>query len=180
LCAIYSASAPTGLFADSRRPLRGKVAAMAPALRSFVTSAQARARVLFPDLRLTIRLADGSNRTIRVPDPRAAVAAAYEAEGTGTPCLKRRRPHRVVIVDKPDGWQPTSPSDLPPDVEVHHEPTARNARLLARGFNKAELLNPKGYWAIDIDRRTAAGNSAPAVVNAVPVQEACACHRAEG
>jgi len=108
--------------------------------------------VLFPDLRLTIRLADGSKRTMRVPDPRAAVASVYEAEGIGKACPKRRRRHCVVIVDKTSDWQPTSPHDLPPEVEVHHEPTARHARLLAIGFNRAELRNPKGYWAIVVDQ----------------------------
>lgn len=55
--------------------------------------------------------------------------------------------HKVYIVERQD-WQPTSPHDLPPEVEVHHEPTARHAQLLALGFNRAELLNPKGFWAL--------------------------------
>ena len=56
--------------------------------------------------------------------------------------------HKMFIVERPADWRPTSPLDLPPEVEVHHEPTRRHAQLLAIGFNRAELRNPKGFWAL--------------------------------
>lgn len=148
---------------------------MAPAFRPFVSSAQARARQSFPDLRLIVRLPDGSNRTVRVPDPRAAVAAAYESNGTGTTCRKPSKLRPVIIVETPDNWHPTNVNDLPPNVEVVRD---RAPQALAAGFNAAELENPKRYWAIDIRRLPKA--DAQADVAATAVAPICSCHRAEG
>jgi hypothetical protein len=55
--------------------------------------------------------------------------------------------HAVVIVPKPEGWEPNGPNDLPPGMEIVHRRTRDDAAAFARGFNESELEQPAGYWA---------------------------------
>lgn len=56
----------------------------------------------------------------------------------------------LVIIEYPNDWIPELWTDNPPSGIVRHilpleEPDAYDA---IAGFNKGELVNPKGIWAI--------------------------------
>lgn len=57
--------------------------------------------------------------------------------------------HRIILVKRPRGWRPCSTTDVPPNVEIHCEDTLAEAQGFRDGFNKAEMKNPSGWWAID-------------------------------
>ncbi len=54
----------------------------------------------------------------------------------------------VVIVPRADDWKPRSTNEVPPDFEVHFE---QLPRLVALGFNEAELKSPSGFWAVPLE-----------------------------
>jgi integrase len=62
--------------------------------------------------------------------------------------MSRSRRHAVVIVPRPEGWNPQVATDLPaPFVQTAHVSLGHAAEL-ARKFNEAELACPTGRWAI--------------------------------
>ncbi len=70
--------------------------------------------------------------------------------GVGTEGAERRSliQSGVLIVQRPDGWEPKGSSDLPPNVEVVEIATLGEAVAYAEGFNAQEMKNPCGAWAV--------------------------------
>ena len=104
----------------------------------------------FPDLPLIIRKADGSERTVYIPDPRAAYATHYEADGDDGTCHAPESTPRtspVVIVERPEGWAPKHHLDVPPNVEVYHAESVVFAEARASGFNMHNEQR-NDWWAI--------------------------------
>ena len=58
----------------------------------------------------------------------------------------------VVIVDR-GNWQPSSPLDRPPHFEVEQLSTPLMAEEFARHFNQLEMENPRGTWAVPLEKR---------------------------
>jgi len=54
----------------------------------------------------------------------------------------------ILIVPRPDGWTPKTPTDLPPEFEQHVEHDAETAAAFVDGFNRAEMVECRGWWAI--------------------------------
>ena len=73
----------------------------------------------------------------------------------GIPDLTRNKPSKdwaLLIVIRPDGWKPTSHTDIPPvlkflDVDSTYV-TAGKARGVAIAFNLASMANNGRTWAI--------------------------------
>jgi hypothetical protein len=57
-------------------------------------------------------------------------------------------PQAVFVVDRPEGWAPAGPGDVPPNVERYQQPSPALAAEFAAAFNHAELTAPKGVWAV--------------------------------
>lgn len=89
------------------------------------------------------------SRLDRTGDESLRIAWRSEMEATksreSSPCMQSVV---VVILPRPDDWSPTDCRDVPPECELHHEPDASAARAFADGFNKAEMLQSKGWWAV--------------------------------
>lgn len=132
--------------------MRGKAPHMATVTRSRSKLPAPKFLADLPPLQVVIRTLDGREHTVDIPDPRVAFAAAFEADGDGATChLPEEESRSVIIVEKPDDWEPRGPLDTPPNIERHVESTLVRARSLALGFNSAELRNSKGWWAVAVD-----------------------------
>jgi len=55
---------------------------------------------------------------------------------------------RVLIVPRPRDWTPKAPAELPPEFEQHIEHDADAAAAFVDGFNSAEMVESRGWWAI--------------------------------
>lgn len=56
-------------------------------------------------------------------------------------------PQGVIIVPKPDDWEPTGPQDVPPGIERMLE---ESPKVFAASFNRSEMENSKGWWAVPV------------------------------
>jgi hypothetical protein len=89
------------------------------------------------------RIADEFNRT--ADDGTQATVHEIELPNFASPNVA---PVSVLIVPKPADWKPPTPLDLPPEFERHVEHDRLSAAAFAYGFNKAEMRDAMGFWAI--------------------------------
>jgi hypothetical protein len=75
-------------------------------------------------------------------------AARILRQRKGFSPMPRSKRHAVVVVPRPQGWEPKKATDLPtPLVHTDHVALGQAAEV-ARRFNESELTTPTGRWAI--------------------------------
>lgn len=153
--------------------MRGKATTMATVTRSRSKLPAPKFLASLPPLPVIVRATDGTEHTVYIPDPRSAFASAFEADSDGATCHLPPAKHAVVIVEKPEDWQPASSLDVPPGAEVHYESTRVKARSLAHGFNNREMEEPKGWWAVEVESLPTPEQDNESTAH----RESCNCHR---
>lgn len=60
------------------------------------------------------------------------------------------RPCVVVVINKPDNWNPASTSDIPPGLGIHRLESRAEATGFVEEYNSDELGDPIGKWAVAV------------------------------
>lgn len=77
------------------------------------------------------------------------------------------RQHAVLLIQRPPGWMPKLPTDLPTPLVYAGNLSLGDAAMVAREYNERALAKPEGFWAIAAkclktarSRRSAKGGAA--------------------